>query len=432
VRVALLISGYLRSFEVNLPLIKNKILDRFDSIDTYVHITKDEFSSDKYLNPVEKINLDLIEKNLSPKVLLVEKNFFSPKEMDRNNLINSWSKYYKLHNLKKVNEGIEGEYDLVIKYRPDLVLTKEFLIPNDFDKNKIYIPKNNLVDKTKLKNPNDNFICDIFAYGGSSSMDKYFEIFSNLPVLIENFGSTSETLLYEYLNEKKIPINLVDIEYSVILSSCNVFAICGDSGSGKSTLGKILKKYFSKSFMLECDRYHKWERGDKNWDKLTHLHPDANYLTKMSSDIFDLKIGKTVYQVDYDHKSGKFTEKEQINSSDNIIVCGLHSLYTNNNHLFNLKIFMDTQFELKRKWKLKRDVEERGHKHENVIKQMELRNSDYEKFILPQKNDSDMVVNFFINENEKIGLKLLTKKEFDLTHIISFFNQNKTTLLKDT
>ena len=78
---------------------------------------------------------------------------------------------------------------------------------------------------------------------------------------------------------------------------CNVFAIAGDSGSGKTTLGNYLKNYFSSSFMLECDRYHKWERGDKNWDNYTHLNPEANYISKFSDDVYNLKMNNRLIGV---------------------------------------------------------------------------------------------------------------------------------------
>ncbi len=217
--------------------------------------------------------------------------------------------------------------------------------------------------------------------------------------------------------EEILKYELVDIDYGVILSTCNVFAIAGDSGSGKTTLGNILKKYFSNSIMLECDRYHKWERHDPNWKKFTHLHPESNYLTKMNEDIFDLKIGKDIYQVNYDHKNGKFTEKEHIESSDNIIICGLHSLYIEKDHLYNLKIFIDTDKSLKEKWKIQRDVIERGYDIENVKKQIIDRQDDYEQFILPQKEKSDIIINFFEVDNEP-QLKLKFNKRLDLTRIL--------------
>jgi uridine kinase len=168
--------------------------------------------------------------------------------------------------------------------------------------------------------------------------------------------------------------------------------------------------------MLECDRYHKWERGDENWNNFTHLNPDANYISKMNEDIFNLKIGNSIYQVDYDHKNGKFTENEIINPNENTIVCGLHSLYQETENLYDIKIFIDTDEELKTKWKIQRDVNERGHKLENVLSQIEKRKEDYIKYIYPQRYKSDIVINFF-PFNEEIGLRILIKKEFNINFL---------------
>ena len=73
----------------------------------------------------------------------------------------------------------------------------------------------------------------------------------------------------------------------------------------------------------------------------------------MQKDVFDLKIGKNIYQVDYNHKTGKFTSEELIESKNTILVCGLHSLYNQNS---NLNIFMDTMKDLNIIWKIKRDI----------------------------------------------------------------------------
>ena len=96
-----------------------------------------------------------------------------------------------------------------------------------------------------------------------------------------------------------------------------------------------LKEKINGSFILECDRYHKWERLSENWNNYTHLDLSANYITKMRDDVFDIFQGKNIYQVDYDHANGTFTNKELINSTDNLIVCGLHTIY-NDNTLLNI------------------------------------------------------------------------------------------------
>ena len=48
-RAALLIAGYSRSFKLNLPVIQDKILNKFDDVDVYIHLTKNEHEDDKIL-----------------------------------------------------------------------------------------------------------------------------------------------------------------------------------------------------------------------------------------------------------------------------------------------------------------------------------------------------------------------------------------------
>jgi uridine kinase len=186
--------------------------------------------------------------------------------------------------------------------------------------------------------------------------------------------------------------------------------------------------------MLECDRYHKWERHNENWDEITHLNPEANYITKMEEDIFNLKLGNEIYQVDYDHHSGKFTEKQLINPSDNLIVCGLHSLYGDNN-LYDIKIFMDTDDSLKKKWKIKRDVIERGYTIEKVLTSIEKRQNDFHEYITPQKENADLIIRFFTKDvidfnnfetEEKLSLELSINDNCkNLNQVLETFNKIK-------
>lgn len=424
-KAALLISGYLRSFKLNVPSITEKILNKFDSVDTYIHVTKNENQDDRYINEISDI--DFINKALTPVVLLQESNIKKFSDKHKNNTINHWLKYYKLNAIKKQNELVQGKYDVVIKYRPDLNLISNNIFTHDIKCNTVYIPQKNITDTSKLLNPNDKSLCDIFAYGSSTAMDQYFNIYENIDQLMAEYGPASETLLYYHMCQNNIDYHFVDINYSIILSICNTFAICGDSGSGKTTLSNILKQYFTESFTLECDRYHRWERNNVNWNKYTHLHPEANYITKMNKDIFDLKIGKTIYQVDYDHKIGKFTEKQQINKAENIIVCGLHCLYNNNDAIFNLKIFVDTDNKLKKQWKIQRDIKERGYTIKKINKIIKAREIDYVKYIYPQRAISDIVINFFTNApnsvdfnktKHKIYLNILVNKKHCINNLL--------------
>ena len=59
-KVALLISGYLRSYDINLKFIEDEILNKFEHVDVYLHVTKNETEEDKYQNATneeEAINI---------------------------------------------------------------------------------------------------------------------------------------------------------------------------------------------------------------------------------------------------------------------------------------------------------------------------------------------------------------------------------------
>ena len=427
-KVAILIAGYLRTIEKTSINLKNKIFSSFPKnteIDTYIYKSRDEHEKDRYFNPKNTQNFDQIINSLKPKKILFGSNQFLDPNMSINNLKNYWLKFYKLFRLLKSKKK---KYDLIIKLRADVV----FKYKQKFDNPKIWantitIPQKTLLDKKKLDNNNDMSISDIYAFGNFTLMDKYINFYKNIDNLVSRYGSNKipETYLSYYLNDNNIPYSLAKIEHSILLSNCNVIAISGDSGAGKSTLANLLKRNYNNSFVLEGDRYHKWERENKKWDYVTHLDPKANYLAKMKDDILNLKIGKNIYQVDYDHKTGKFTDQKKIRSKKNIIVCGLHSIYRSNEKLYNLKIFMDTDPKLKKEWKIKRDLKVRKKNYINIINEIQKRKKDYLTFINPQKKKSDLIIKFYLNELNQICLNLFLNKKRKLNKVINVLRSYK-------
>jgi len=498
-KIALLISGYLRSFKDNIESIKANILNFEDNtknseycsldisdgsemrrigaptqyvgeshlrrhIDIYIHVTKTQ--EKKYLN--EYFKIDDIYKFFNPKIVIISDNInfcFSSQNNTEyisnqtnqtnqtnqiNYIYNQNYKFWLLNNHRKEIEKRENiKYDLVVKMRPDVNLQEKIPFLNMFlerdsdnqnlsdltntiesslecnnnnkdNKDKydyIYIPSDAKIDKSKLINETDPYLCDIMAYGPPHLMDKYFDIYQELDNLIPKYGDINETLLYHHLTNMQIPYKLFDIKYIVILSKINTIAITGDSGSGKTNLSNILKRLFYNSFILECDRYHKWERGDEKWQSITHLNPEANYITKMRDDVFDLKIGRDIYQVDYDHKTGKFTDKQIIENKDNIIICGLHTLYLSD-HIIDLKIFIDTEDSIRIPWKIKRDIAKRGYTIERILKQIQDRKPDYEKYILPQRECADIIVSFY-NKKSSETLNIFSVSEWTETDFLN-------------
>ena len=426
-KIALLISGYLRSFKINIDKLKMNLLEDND-IDIYIHITSN--CESKYIN--NSITIDEINTLIKPKIMIVSNNFeFKLNNNDTNklnninNIYNQNYKFYILNQKRMEIEKIENfKYDVIIKFRPDIYLQEKINL--NIEKDIIYIPNDSKIDKSKLFNINDKYLCDIIAYGDSNIMTKYFDFYLHLDRLINSYGNVNETLLYHYLNDNNLKYENINLDYIVILSLINTIAISGDSGTGKTTLSNIIQKIFTNSFVLECDRYHKWERNNPKWSLLTHLNPEANYITKMNNDVFDLKIGNNIYQVDYDHKTGKFTDLENIKSKENIIVCGLHSLYVTDCYI-DLKIYLDISENIKIPWKIKRDIHKRGYTIDKILNQIENRKEDFINFIYPQKFKADIIISLY-NDNsinyEDVDLSKDVRYEYKIG-INNKYNINK-------
>lgn len=174
--------------------------------------------------------------------------------------------------------------------------------------------------------------------------------------------------------------------------------ITGDSGAGKTTMIEIIERALGSSNLLyiEGDGDHRWERGDRFWDEYTALNPKANYLYRQAKDLQELRTGGTIRRVDYDHDTGKFTSPKRLRSKKYVILCGLHALYLpqTRKHL-DLKIYMDSDETLRRYWKIKRDTTKRGYSKEKVLKAIEDRMPDAQKYIYPQKNYADFIVKYY-------------------------------------
>jgi uridine kinase len=299
---------------------------------------------------------------------------------------NSINYYKKVSNILKI---IENEYDFYIVTRSDCIMNDIIFLEN-VNNNVVYFSNKETNSYTKeTKNKVNN---NILVTKNYDLLHIFTEIL-HYSFMNNNYG---DIVLYNFLVDKKIDYQFLNIDFKLVLSKCNIIAISGDSGSGKTTLMHYLNNLYKKNVLkLETDRYHKWERGDENYKTITHLNPKANHLEMMETDMYNLKIGNQIYQVDYDHKTGKFTEKEKIESKKNIILCGLHTLYSKQlRTLSDIKIYVDTSEELKTHWKLQRDTQERGHDTESVLAKIQSRRSDYETHISPQREHADLVIRF--------------------------------------
>jgi phosphoribulokinase len=174
-----------------------------------------------------------------------------------------------------------------------------------------------------------------------------------------------------------------------------LIGIAGDSASGKSTFAESIVRLFGKNDVLSIslDDYHLYDRAERRKLGITPLNPKANDLKLIHEHIKALKNGEKILKPVYDHSKGEFGEPVEIEPKEIIIIEGLHTLYKKKTReLFDITIFMDPEFEIRKEWKIKRDTEKRGHRKANVLKEIEMRLPDYRRYIAPQKNKAEIVI----------------------------------------
>lgn len=230
--------------------------------------------------------------------------------------------------------------------------------------------------------------------------------FHNLPAVLELIFTLLQTTLLLFC-VSIFRLGILNIKRYKLYHLPYLIGICGDSGSGKSTLSDGIQKLFgnSNTLLVRGDDMHRWERSDNNWENITHLDPRANWLHRDLADLINLKAGNLIKRRSYDHQSGKFTEPVKIKSDKVIIYEGLHSFYLKQaSSIYDLKIFMKPSEELRRHWKIERDVNKRGHSHTKVLEAIEKRMPDSINHILDQESQADII--FSLVESEKIKFNL--------------------------
>lgn len=177
-----------------------------------------------------------------------------------------------------------------------------------------------------------------------------------------------------------------------------VIGIAGGSGSGKTTLTNQIAAQFPEDItVITHDNYYK-QHDDMTYEERSRLnydHPNAFDTALMIEHIKKLKNGETVECPIYDytiHNRSKNTLK--IEPSKVIIVEGI--LIFENTELceqMDIKIFVDTDADLRIIRRIRRDVMERARSLDSVINQyLDTVKPMHEQFVEPSKKNASIIV----------------------------------------
>jgi len=186
------------------------------------------------------------------------------------------------------------------------------------------------------------------------------------------------------------------------LKEAFLIGICGGSASGKTTVAtKIIKELDVQWVsLLSMDCFYRVEyteeekvlirRGDYDFD-----HPDAFDFDLLEETLMRLKEGKSVEVPVYNFKTHS-REKlwKTIYGANVVIFEGILSFSSPKLlDLLDMKVFVDTDSDIRLARRLKRDITERGRAIEGVLKQYnKFVKPSFEHYIEPCKKNADIIV----------------------------------------
>jgi len=171
--------------------------------------------------------------------------------------------------------------------------------------------------------------------------------------------------------------------------------VAGDSGSGKTTFTNAIRHIFGENLVstITLDDYHIYDREQRKQLRITPLSPEANNLEQLEKDLSTLKQAIPIRKPVYNHVNGSFAEPVSFTPTKILIFEGLHTFFTEKlRNCLDFKLFVDPDVDVKRQWKIKRDIEVRGYRHSEVLDELAEREVDYQEFIAPQRKYADAII----------------------------------------
>lgn len=193
-----------------------------------------------------------------------------------------------------------------------------------------------------------------------------------------------------------------------------IIGIAGGTGSGKTTVARsVIDRLGSdKVTFISQDNYYKDHSNLSPADRegINYDHPFAFDNELLIENLILLKQGQTAYAPVYDFTVHARTVNETVELKPNniIIIEGLHVLSDENlRELLDIKVFVDTDPDVRILRRVLRDIEERGRsiqsihdQYLNTVKPM------HEAFIEPSKKYANLIIPE--GGHNEVGIQLLS------------------------
>jgi phosphoribulokinase len=177
-----------------------------------------------------------------------------------------------------------------------------------------------------------------------------------------------------------------------------LLGLAGDSASGKSTLSRGIEYILGAERVgrVCTDDYHRYDRKERALLGVTPLDPEANRMDLLEEHLRDLADGRPISKPIYDHTTGTLLPEEKVEPGEIVIVEGLLPLASRGpRDAIDVAVFLEPDEDLRRRWKVERDVSQRGYTRAQVLSEIEHRENDAARHVRPQRDVADIIVRFY-------------------------------------
>lgn len=178
-----------------------------------------------------------------------------------------------------------------------------------------------------------------------------------------------------------------------------LIGIAGGSGSGKTTFAKKIMQRVSSpgvvllsqdSYYLNIPSAHLKVHGEMNFD-----HPEAFDWVLLRDHLTRLKRGESINVPVYDYKTNRRTDETYtVGPASVVLLEGIFTLWDEEMRaLFDMKVYLHVEADIRFIRRLHRDVKERGRTHDEIIRRYyDTVRPMHQLYLEPTRKYADIIV----------------------------------------
>ena len=243
-----------------------------------------------------------------------------------------------------------------------------------------------------------------------------FALKSGREILVKYLQSKFKQIL-EYDKQAKQPV-FEEVRYNFLENFSQrlianpdkkiMIGITGESASGKSTICRSISDVISYFGMpvtiLTTDNYFndisdlilKYGSFDALRDNGYDIDsPESFQLDILKEDLENISMGKNIYSPEYliNGTGVSIPKAKFIPSNKLVVVEGMASMYSDIKNIFDIKVYVETDLEIRRERFLKRAYSERNQPLDEAKKHWEYILGAGEKYVKPARKEADIILN---------------------------------------